>query len=379
MILIFNYNLISMIKKFINFIKKTNRKRNYWTKDIKLCVKSFKLRRSKLDLLQVKKITIQSCKNGLGDAIIISGLPKILKKYGYHISILTLESNSFLFKDNPNIDEIICVDKKLTIAQIKKLKSLECDLFIDPNNKTSYSYWIFKLIKLIKPKHTIGINYPKYFRIYDSIIEYKEYHSHITKRFIYILKKLNIDISEKNYHYDIHYPKKYDIEIKKFLANYENQLICIFNPYASSERRSFSLKQIQEIIINCSKFSNLTTIIVGSAKKISLISAGEKENIIFNKLEHFFYTIALIKHCDLVISVDTSIVHIANAYNKPLISVYSSEIDNLNPKYENDYVYKPNYDKAIQIIAPNKAAKNLDIHIINDYLTNLLNSIKLKN
>ena len=169
------------------------------------------------------------------------------------------------------------------------------------------------------------------------------------------------------------------LEIKKFLANYENKLICIFNPYASSERRSFSQKQIQEIIINCSKFSNLTTIIVGSAKKISLISAGEKENIIFNKLEHFFYTIALIKHCDLVISVDTSIVHIANAYNKPLISVYSSEIDNLNPKYENDYVYKPNYDKAIQIIAPNKAAKNLDIHIINDYLTNLLNSIKLRN
>lgn len=368
-----------MIKNFINFLKKINRKRNYWTKDLKLYIKSFKLRRSKLDLPNIKKITIQSCKNGLGDAIIISGLPKILKKYGYHISILTLESNAFLFKNNPYVDEVICVDKKLTIAQIKKLKSLECDLFIDPNNKTSYSYWIFKMIKFIKPKHTIGINYPKCFRIYDSIIDYKEYHSHITKRFIYILKKLNIDISENDYHYDIHYPKKYDLKIKEFLANHEHKSICIFNPYASSERRSFSQKQIQEIIAKCSTFPNLSTIIVGAAKKINLLAVNENENIIINKLEHFFYTIALIKYCDLVISVDTSIVHIANTYNKPLISIYSSEIDNLNPKYENNYVYKPNYDKAIQIIAPNKAAKNLDVEIINDYLINFFNSNKLKN
>ena len=65
-----------MIKNFINFLKKINRKRNYWTKDLKLYIKSFKLRRSKLDLPNIKKITIKSCKNGFGDAIIISGLPK---------------------------------------------------------------------------------------------------------------------------------------------------------------------------------------------------------------------------------------------------------------------------------------------------------------
>ena len=363
-----------MIENFINSVKSINRKRNFFMKDLKLFMRSFKFKRSKLDLSKIKKITIQSCKNGLGDAIIISGLPKILKKHGYHITILTLESNALIFKENPNIDEIICVGRTLSSSQIKKLKSLECDLFIDPNNKTSYSDWVFKMIRYIKPHHTLGMNYPKFFRIYDSIIDYKEYRSHISKRFIYILNKLNINLSEDQYHYDIYYPNEYDIEIKKFLSHLQNKLICIFNPFASSEKRSFSNNQIEKIIKICSTTPNLFTIIVGDMNKIS--SIPETKNVSVNKLEHFFYTVALLKYCDIVISVDTSIVHLANAYNKPLISVYSSEVDSINPKYENNYVYKPNYNNGIQIIAPGKTAKNLDIKVFNEQFVNLLNLIK---
>lgn len=365
-----------MIKKFIPYLRELNRKRNYLTRDIKLLLTSFKLRRTTFDLSKIKKITIQACKNGLGDAVIISGLPKILKTNGYHITLLTKNSNAFLFESNPNIDEIICINNPLNKEQIKRLKSLECDLFIDPNNKTSYSNWIFKVIKYIKPKHTIGINYSKIYRLYDSIIDYTDYTSHFSKRFIYILQKLNINIDEKEYKYDLYYPDEYDLQVQKLLSQYSNKLVCIFNPFASSERRSFSEKQTKEIINLFSKYANVLTIIVGISDRINKLPSSQ--NVLINQLTHFYYTVALIKHCDLVLSVDTSIVHLSNAYNKHLISIYSSEIDTFNPNYKNNNVYKPNYNKAIQIIAPSNAAQNLDIKIVKQHLDRLVNLLSPK-
>lgn len=365
-----------MLKNIINFLRQLNRKRNYLTKDFKLLISSVKLRRSHFDLSKIKKITIQACKNGLGDAIIISGLPKILKSNGYHITLLTKDSNAFLFENNPYIDEIICINNPLTKEQIKCLKALESDLFIDPNNKTSYSNWIFKVIKYIKPKHTLGINYPKYYKIYDSIIDYTDYTSHFSKRFIYILQKLNINIDEKDYKYDLYYPIEYDVQVQNLLSQYSNKLICIFNPFASSERRSFSEKQTKEIINLFSKYTNVLTIIVGVPDKINKLASSQ--NVLINKLTHFYYTIALVKHCDFVVSVDTSIVHLSNAYNKHLISIYSSEIDTFNPNYENNNVYKPNYDTAIQIIAPGDTAKNLDIKNLELYMDRLINLLNQK-
>ncbi|MCO6538321.1 MAG: glycosyltransferase family 9 protein [Gilliamella sp.] len=359
-----------MLENFINIIRKLNRKRNYFTKEVKLLILSFKIKKTKLDLSKINKITIQACKNGLGDAIIISGLPKILKSQGYQVTILTITKNAFLFENNPNIDKVICLDKPLTKRQTQILKYLECDLFIDPNNKTSYSNWVFKVIKKIKPKHTIGFNYPKTYRIYDSIINYSDYSSHFSKRFIYILRHINIEVKEKEYKYDLYYPNKYDLQVERILSNYQNKKICIFTPYASSERRSFSEKQVQNILNLLSNYPNLITIVVGLPDKINKLC--QSPNVLINSLDHFFYAVSLVKHCNFVISVDTSIVHLSNAFNKPLISIYSSEVDIFDPRYENNNVYKPNYDKAIQIIAPGDTAKNLDINILQQYINKYL-------
>ncbi|OCG10415.1 hypothetical protein A9G24_10385 [Gilliamella sp. App6-5] len=362
-----------MLKKTINIIRKLNRKRNYFIKDLKLLILSFKIKRTKLDLTTINKITIQACKNGLGDAIIISGLPKILKSQGYQVTILTKEKNAFLFKHNPHVHQVIYLDRPLTKEQVQILKSLECDLFIDPNNKTSYSNWIFKVIKKIKPKHTIGFNYPKMYRIYDTIINYSEYSSHFSKRFIHIFKKMNIKILENEYKYDLYYPNKYDLQIEKILSNYKDKKICIFNPYASSERRSFSEQQVQDILNLLSNYHNLLTIVVGLPDKIN--SLCNAPNILISSFEHFFYATSFVKHCDFVISVDTSIVHLSNAYNKPLISIYSSEIDDFDPRYQNNDVYKPNYNNAIQLIAPGDTAKNLDTQILEQYIIKYLTTL----
>lgn len=66
-------------------------------------------------------------------------------------------------------------------------------------------------------------------------------------------------------------------------------------------------------------------------------------NVLINPFNSLHHVMELIKNVDLVISPDTSIVHISAAWKKPLISVYKNVTDN------ND-LWAPGYKEAIQII-----------------------------
>ncbi len=59
--------------------------------------------------------------------------------------------------------------------------------------------------------------------------------------------------------------------------------------------------------------------------------------------------VEVIRSCDLVITPDTSIVHIARAFDKPMVAVYNKrKLKNTGlPGY---HIWAPGYDKAKQIV-----------------------------
>ena len=61
----------------------------------------------------------------------------------------------------------------------------------------------------------------------------------------------------------------------------------------------------------------------------------------------------LIKNVDLVISPDTSIVHISAAWKKSLISVYKNVTDNV-------YLWAPGYKQASQIIVNGRRVSDVE-------------------
>ena len=66
---------------------------------------------------------------------------------------------------------------------------------------------------------------------------------------------------------------------------------------------------------------------------------------------------ALIEAVDLVISPDTSIVHIACAFSKPLVSIYTANITNINkwhPISESNEVVFSKYNDSLKEINTRK-------------------------
>ncbi|MGL5461028.1 MAG: glycosyltransferase family 9 protein, partial [Cetobacterium sp.] len=144
----------------------------------------------------------------------------------------------------------------------------------------------------------------------------------------------------KNYEKKYRIPEPIRIKESIFKKDYFN---IILNPYGAVEKRCLNDEKILEII-------NLTTSkIEGSKvyinvdpnryKKIqSLVKNLNNDSVEMLPLEKNILDVSKrISECDLVISVDTGIVHIASAHNKSMICIYNSksELKRFPPKGDN--------------------------------------------
>jgi ADP-heptose:LPS heptosyltransferase len=310
----------------IESLKRLNRYRNNKFKEIKNAFKIARLNRKKtknfFNIDECHSILIVMCDYGIGDVIVTSFLIYELRKNNYHVSVVVDDRLSFLFDSFIEVDNAFFFNKKNIKKFISTEKKIKIDLAIDLYDEGNNSLRRVEIISSFKPVHTLGFNQSKYMQ-YDTSISYSDYCAHITKRSCIVLNFLNINYDSVRYHLNIEYNQ---LQVaKKFLdqlCNSTNKFIVVFNPFGSSKTKSFSLEQVAKITDFLAQQKNCITIIIGEQKKISLIH--ELPNVYLNKNPSFVVASALVSLCNLVITVDTSIVHVASAYNTPMIAVYNN-------------------------------------------------------
>jgi heptosyltransferase-3 len=126
-------------------------------------------------------------------------------------------------------------------------------------------------------------------------------------------------------------------------AQRSGKLIFI-NPYAKTKKRCWPLEQVAELIKAMSArhewrgacfIINATPQEVLSAKQVFDKYALERTHL-FSAQENFFQLPAMLTECDLIISVETAIMHLANAVHVPVIALMRQKnpewvpIDNAN-------------------------------------------------
>ena len=191
----------------------------------------------------------------------------------------------------------------------------------------------------------------------------EEKNSHITKRFINILEVLGIKEIQSNY--DIQISDEALVKVEKKIKEEENILEVsgkervILNPYTASKHRNFNRKNIEKIIEILLKHRQNEIYLLGHREnKKEVLEIKEKikdKRVHYIELNGIQEVIALIKNCEMIISPDTSIVHIGVGLDKKVIAVYREDIVG-----NNSILWGPNSDKAIQIFS--KVNKDDDIN-----------------
>ena len=286
-----------------------------------------------LDPSKINRILFLRTDGKIGDYIISSFIFREIKKYYPNIKIDVVSDKSLedLLKLNKNIDKYYIFDRKKFFEWRKAariLKKNNYDVLLDSTEGLKYKQ--FYLINRINAIVNVGYNKDGY-KIYNKDVKQNN-----TLKMVEIYKQMmkSVNIEIKNTMYDVPVSKDSERNVKKFLdENNINEKIIALNLFGASRGRKINEEVALIIIKRLSKiYKDYRIIILDSPNDretiYNILEKTDNKNILFfEKSRTVLDSISIIKNSDLVVSLDTAILHIAEGLNKKIMAFYGPKIN----------------------------------------------------
>lgn len=297
----------------------------------------------------------------IGDIIISSFVFEVLKQRfsGIEISLFTLQTNRAVLKYNSDIDHLILSKKNLYLyGKLFSLRKKYYDLVIDLNDDPSTTSGIIR--KVIKADRIVGFNFTTNDST-DLFPQPPKDKSHIIDRISFLLNELGIKLSKNDIHPKLYLGNTEKVDVENQLNEYKNQnKIIALNLSAGAEIRYWQIENWIELIqrihseVPDIKFLPLSTP-EDEYLRNSIFDKVNKELLINQIHKSFHHFASYIYSSDFLISPDTAAVHIASAFNKPMVAIY--------PDYEWNYVsWKPLSDRFIAIKSKSNLINSVSVN-----------------
>ena len=316
----------------------------------------------------IKSILFLRYDGKIGDMIVNSLMFREIKKvYPYiKIGVVARGAAIDIIRDNTNVDKIYeyYKDRKKIKDSALKIKEEKYDLLIDFSEMLRVNQMM--LINLCGARINIGLD-RKDWKLFDLSIESGKdfkWTEHITNRYLAYLIKIGLKKESINISYDIYL--KDEIKYEDFFNEIKESKKLILNPYGASKHKSFNIENLENIITYL-KDKDIAIILVyfgDKYKELEFLEKKYKYVYIPKKIESILDTAILIKKSDYIISPDTSIVHIASAFNKKMITIYPPK----GGKYGVDHLVwepKSKYNKVIFCKDKTGTYDEIDINTFN--------------
>ena len=286
-----------------------------------------------VDMKKVKKILFYKIEWKIGEYITSSFvIREIKKKYpNIQIDVFVGKSGGMeeLLKSNKYIDNIFIYDRKKKLEEIKMKRKIlknskkeKYDIFFDFSEETEIKprqMWFMRKINA-----DVNVGYGKnLYKIYNKNVDKKrERMDNIWEK---ALEKLNIKNINKSYDVPLKDEAEKNIE-KYFLENHINESIAV-NFFGSINKRKISIENAIILLNSLRKqYPEYKINILDSPadrKKIFEILKKNIENVYYyENTSSIFDAISIIKNSKIIVSPDTSIIHIAEGLEKKIIAFY---------------------------------------------------------
>jgi len=276
------------------------------------------IKEEQVDMSKVKSIIFLRYDGKIGDMVINTLMFREIKKSfpNIKISVVARGAAIDIIKYNPYVNSIYKYEKGKESELAAEIAKENYDVLVDFSEMLRVNQ--MKFINQCKAKVNIGLDKEEWELFDISITENREYRNneHITERYGAYLKKLGI----KNFH------NKYDIFLEKNKEEIDLNEGIVLNPYGASKHKHFNNETLK-FIIKILNSLNKKVILIYSPDKYKELQEFQKNNQdlkvhLPDNIKSILDSAEIIKKSEGVITPDTSIVHIASAFNKKIISVY---------------------------------------------------------
>ena len=283
----------------------------------------------------------------IGDMVITTPVFRELK-LAYpeiNITVLASKANQCVLLNNPYVDRIITNHKNNLLKDLPTLLALRKEKF-DVCVEFDHSVIPHSIVRLriIKPKIIISVFKDGRYGVKGSELELYDYFTEKLKdtHFQDIwLNTLNpFGINPKSKQYDLFCSDQQKGNAVDFLSQFQKKIIIGINLEGAVKGKKITSDKLEEICRGIFHINREVQIILLSSPKLysNIVRISQKMNLPYvvpsYKTISVLDVAALIQNLQLIITPDTSIVHIASAFNIPIVSIHEKN----NQSY---HLFKP--------------------------------------
>ncbi|CAC9600169.1 hypothetical protein [uncultured Gammaproteobacteria bacterium] len=311
------------------------------------------------DIYKAKKILFLRY-DRIGDMVITTPVFRELKLAYPDINITVLASvvNQGILINNPYVDKIVVNHKNNLLGDLSlllKLRKQKFDVCVEFDHSV-VPHAILRL-KIIKPKKVISVKKDGRYGVDGSELSLYDFYtdklSNTHFRDIWLATLKPLDIKPKSNHYDLFVTNNQKNKAQNFINQYSSKYLIGINLEGAVKGKKIKFCELWKICQGLHKVNNNVQIIILTTPN-NLKSVSEKvknQSLDYIAVSYKTNTIldiaALISQLDLIITPDTSIVHIASAFNKPIVTIHENNQDSYQ-------LFSPTSDINKTVFSPKK-------------------------
>lgn len=311
-----------------------------------------------------KKILLETSWQ-LGDCVINSTLLDNLATKTSNIDVIVRENSMEMLRYYPNIKNIFPYrsHKNKILRYLNRMvfairNRNRYDVIISFENEINTFHLLW--LKILNGKFVMSLDKKEKYGIKKEDIKIIDYYFKDKQD---ILKKLDID--NINYNYKV-YLGEYEELAKDYFDN--SKINVIFNYIGSAKNKILKEKEVKEILKILAEDNKIDLYVSSTPQKYhqteEIVINLKKDNIkVLPKTKNIFEIASYIKYSDIVVSVDTSLIHIASAHNKKILGFYmddNSIIEYAKPNCDNYFIVKSKYKEKIEDLNLKEIIKKLE-------------------
>ncbi len=273
-----------------------------------------------------------------GDLILTTPLLYALKQHYTQAEIHVLASERYhdLLQGQSFVDVVHVYRKKVldVLQSFRSLRAEQFDIYIDPKDHFSQESTFFA--RVVHSASSIGFNAPGKTVFQHSLPSSTENEAHnpplhVVDRNLHALKYLNISAARRRPILDV--AEESRAESLRMAPPYkEGVKMIVLNISAGQESRHWPADHWIQLGQALAQRGQRLQILAAPADHSTArsIASGIGERASVYASTNIHQAIALIERCDLLVSADSAPVHIASAFNTPVVAMYNSVIWNLH-------------------------------------------------
>jgi ADP-heptose:LPS heptosyltransferase len=328
----------------------------------------------KLDYSSISRVLIVRL-GKIGDIVTTSFVFEILKSNYPEIDIclLTLRSNKEVLEYNPNLKRVYYSNNNIKLFwNLLKLKFSGIDVLMDFNDNASTTSSL--IFRFLNAKWKAGYNFPKYRDVLNiKVNPLKKDESHIIDRMKNFLLQTGMPVNDDKVKPYFYLNPSILSQIKKELGS-SGKIVAV-NLSAGAKIRYWDKDNwvnLLNLILKEYPSFRLLLLSAPSDKALrqeihskllrTICPADEQQSI-----QHFG---SFIRLSDILISADTSAIHIASAFGTPVVAMY--------PCYHDNFVsWQPYKTPHRSIKSSSESIQLISVEEVFNEFKDLVNEIKL--